>query len=296
MSPAGSGAATERARSLLHQIEEGAVGCFDADREFAGSVPQLYEHYLVPLIHEPYVEDLGARVLRQHPSRVLEIAAGTGAATRRLARVLAPDVVIVATDVNQPMLNYATALGTNRPVQWHQADAMQLPYPDEDFDVLVCQFGAMCFEDKARAFAESLRVLRRGGCLIFSVWDRIDENQFAAVITAALDDYLPDDPPRFVARVLYGYSDTAEIAADLAAGGFTQPPEFITLAARSRADSARIPAVAYCQGTSLRHEIERQDPLKVAQATDVAAAAIAKRFGHGAVEGKIQAHVITVQR
>jgi SAM-dependent methyltransferase len=281
---------------LLKKMEEAAVGCFDADREFAGSVPQLYERYLVPLIHEPYVEDLGMRVLRHRPSRVLEIAAGTGVVTRRLARVLAPDVAIIATDVNQPMLNHAIAIGTARPVKWHQADAMQLPYPDEDFDVLVCQFGAMCFEHKARAFAESRRVLRRGGCLIFSVWDDIGENQFAAAITAALDDFLPNGAPRFLARVLYGYSDAAEIAADLAEGGFTQPPEFITLAARSRAESARMPAVAYCQATPLRHEIEQQDPLKVAEATDVAAAAIAKRFGHGVVDGKIQAHVITVQR
>jgi SAM-dependent methyltransferase len=272
------------------------VACLDDDRAFAGSVPQLYERYLVPLIHEPYVEDLSARLLRQRPSRVLEIAAGTGVLTRRLARFLAPAVAIVATDVNQPMLNYAITLGTTRPVQWHQADAMQLPYPDEDFDVLVCQFGAMFFEHKARAFGECRRVLRRGGCLIFSVWDQIDQNEFADVISAALDDCLPDDPPRFLKHVLYGYSDTAEIAADLAEGGFTQPPEVITLAARSRAESARIPAVAYCQSTALRHEIERQDPLKVAAATDVAAAAIAKRFGRGIVDGKIQAHVITVQR
>ncbi len=270
--------------------------CLDADRAFAGSVPQLYERYLVPLIHEPYVEDLGARLVRQHPSRVLEVAAGTGVLTRRLARVLAPHVAIVATDVNQPMLDGAIALGTARPVQWHQADAMQLPYPDEDFDVLVCQFGAMFFEDKARAFAESRRVLRAGGCLIFSVWDEIGHNEFADAINAALNAWLPDDPPRFLQRVQHGYSRTAEIAADLAEGGFTQPPEFITLAARSHADSARIPAVAYCQGTALRHEIERHDPLKLAEATNVAAAAIQARFGPGVVNGRIQAHVITVRR
>jgi SAM-dependent methyltransferase len=281
---------------LLDRTEEATMTCLDADRAFAGSVPQLYERYLVPLIHEPYVEDLSARLLRQHPRRVLEIAAGTGVITRRLARLLAPDVAIVATDVSQPMLDYAIALGTTRPVKWQQADAMQLPYADEHFDVLVCQFGVMFFEDKARAFAESRRVLRRGGCLIFSVWDQIDENEFADAITAALDDYMPDDPPRFMTRVPYGYSDADEIAEDLAKGGFTQPPEFTTLAARSRADSARIPAVAYCQSTSLRHEIELHDPLKVAEATTVAAAAIESRFGPGAVEGKIQAHVITVRR
>jgi hypothetical protein len=68
------------------------------------------------------------------------------------------------------------------------------------------------------------------------------------------------------------------------------------LATRSRADSPRVPAVAYCQGTPLRNEIEARDPSRLLEATDIAAAAIAQRFGPGAVDGKIQAHVVTVER
>ena len=268
----------------------------DGDSLFAGSIPQLYERYLVPLIFKPYAVDLADRVARRKPSRVLEVAAGTGVVTRELAVVLAPEVSISATDLNQPMLDHAAALGTARPVEWKQADAMHLPYPDATFDVVACQFGAMFFPDKAQAYAEARRVLRPGGAFIFNVWDRIEQNEIAEVVTQALESPFAADPPRFMARVPHGYHDASAIARDLAGGGFARTPEFVTLPARSRADSPRTAAVAYCQGTPLRNEIEARAPGRLTEVTDLAAAAIARRFGDGAVDGKIQAHVIAVQR
>jgi len=106
----------------------------------------------------------------------------------------------------------------------------------------------------------------------------------------------PDDPPRFLARTPHGYHDRAIIERDLARGGFTAPPRITTVAARSRAASARIPAVAYCEGTPLRTEIEERDGSALGAATAAAAAAIARRFGGGAVDGKIQAHIVTIER
>jgi SAM-dependent methyltransferase len=268
----------------------------DSDRLFAGAIPQFYERYLVPLIFQPYAADLAARVLRRQPSRVLEIAAGTGVVTRQLASVLAPEVAIVATDLNQPMLDHAAALGTARPVEWRQADAMQLPFPEATFDVVSCQFGVMFFPDKLKAFAEARRVLRPGGAFIFNVWDRIDQNEFADAVTLALEVPFAGDPPRFLARVPHGYHDAPGIARDLESSGFTRTPEFNILPARSRADSPHIPAVAYCQGTPLRNEVETRAPSRLAEVTELAAAAIARRFGGPAVDGKIQAHVISVER
>ena len=268
----------------------------NVDRLFAGSIPQLYERHLVPLIFAPYAVDLVSRVARRGPARVLEIAAGTGVVTRQLANVLAPDVSIVATDLNQPMLDEAVAVGTSRPVAWRQVDAMQLPFPDESFDVVVCQFGAMFFPDKAKAFAEARRVLRAGGAFIFNVWDRLDQNEFAETVTQALERVFPENAPRFMARVPHGYCDAVAIARDLAGGGFAGVPEIVTVPARSRADSPRLPAIAYCQGTPLRGEIEARDASRLTEATDIAAAAIARRFGEGVVDGKIQAHVISVER
>jgi len=266
------------------------------DQVFSGSIPELYERYLVPLIFEPYATDLVRRVKSRPLSRVLEIAAGTGVVTRALASVLPESTGIVATDLNQAMLNRAAAVGTKRPVEWRQADAMQLPFQDATFDAVACQFGAMFFPDKSKAFSEARRVLRPGGVFIFNVWDRIEENEFADTIMAALASVFPQDPPRFMARTPHGYCEPNEISRDLANGGFTIPPRIETVTARSRATSAREPAIAYCQGTPWRNEIEARDPARLGEATDLAADAIAKRFGPGAVDGKIQAFVVTIER
>ena len=261
---------------------------------FAGAIPQIYDQYLVPLIFEPYAIDLAQRLASLPLTNVLELAAGTGAVTRRLAMVLPENVFIIATDLSQAMLDHASAVGTHRPVEWRQADAMQLPFDKASFDAVICQFGVMFLPDRPRAFEEVRRVLRSGGVFIFNVWDRIEENEFAMVVTEALATVFPDDPPRFMARVPHGYHDTATIRRDLADGGFSEQPEILSVAARSRAASARIPAMAYCQGTPLRSEIEARDPTRLAAATDVVAAALAARFGFAAVDGKIQARVVTV--
>jgi hypothetical protein len=131
---------------------------------------------------------------------------------------------------------------------------------------------------------------------LFNVWDRIEENEFADTVTTALESVFPSDPPRFMARTPHGYYDRSTIERDLANGGFAVPPQIVTIAARSRATSARVPAIAYCQGTPLRSEIEARDAARLGEATDVAEEAVARRFGRGAVDGKIQAHVVTLER
>jgi len=267
----------------------------DTDNIFAGSVPKLYETHLVPLIFEPYAEDLRVRIKSRRVTRLLEVAAGTGIVTRALAAVLDPNASIVATDLNQAMLDEAATIGTTRPVDWRQADAMALPFLDGEFDTIVCQFGAMFFPDKTKAFAEARRVLQPGGMFIFSVWDRISENEFADSVTTALESVFPNDPPRFLARTPHGYHDLRTIERELDIAGFHRPPQIVTVAARSRAQSARIPAIAYCQGTPLRNEIEARDASRLNEATDVAAEAIVQRFGTGAVDGKIQAHIVIVE-
>lgn len=268
----------------------------ESDATFAGKVPEFYQQYLVPLIFEPYAADLALRLTGRPLTSVLEIAAGTGVVTRHLASALPERVTIVATDLNQAMLDRAAAIGTSRPVEWRQADAAELPFRDRSFDAVVCQFGVMFFPDKARAFAEARRVLRAGGLFLFNVWDRIEENEFADVITAELATLYPADPPLFLARTPHGYADRATIERDLSAAGFRDPVELVTITERSRAASAEIPALAYCQGTVLRNEIEAREPGGLALATARAAEAIRRRFGSNAVDGKVQAHVVAVEK
>ena len=266
------------------------------DTVFAGSVPAVYEKYLVPLIFQPYAEDIARRVAALRPSQVLELAAGTGVVTRALASSLPATVAITATDLNQAMLDEAAARGTARPVAWRQADAMHLPFEDGSFDVVVCQFGVMFFPDKAAAFVEARRVLTPGGTFLFSVWDRLEENEVPDVVTRALESIFPDNPPRFMARVPHGYHHPETIRRDLAAGGFPASPGIETVAARSRASSARAAAVAFCQGTPLRNEIEARDATALERATTVSTQAIVERFGAGPVDARIQAQVVTTRR
>jgi len=268
----------------------------DIDKEFVGSIPKLYDKYLVPLIFESYAVDLVQRLRSRSLSRVLEIAAGTGVVTRALASWLPEDVSIVATDLNQAMLDHASALGTTSAVEWRQADAMALPFADAIFDVVVCQFGVMFFPDKPRAFADARRVLKPGGLFLFNVWDRIAENEFADTVTTALESVFPSDPPRFLARTPHGYHERAVIERDLASGGFTTAAQISTVTARSRAQSADVPATAYCHGTPLRNEIEARGASRLAEATDAAARAIAQRFGSGPVDSKIQALVVAIEK
>lgn len=265
----------------------------ESDKVFAGSIPRFYDTLMVPMIFQAYADDLAAIVAALAPAAVLETAAGSGAVTRALAPRLGAGARYVVTDLNQPMLDYAAARqGADARIAWRQADALALPFEDASFDVVCCQFGAMFFPDRVAGYAEARRVLRRAGHFVFNVWDRIEDNAFAHEVTAAAASVFPDDPPRFLARTPHGYHDVARIRQDLARAGFGDI-QVETREKVSRAASARDAATAYCQGTPLRNEIEARDASLLQQVTDCATEAIARRHGDGAVEGRIQAHVIT---
>lgn len=268
------------------------IAMLETDKVFAGSIPENYDRHMVPLIFEPYAADLARRAASLSPGAVLETAAGTGVVTRALASKLSPGASYVVTDLNQPMLDYAASRqGPDSRIRWRQADAMALPFEDAAFDLVCCQFGAMFFPDRPAAYREAKRVLMPGGRFLFSVWDRIEENIFADDVTNALARIFPSDPPRFLARTPHGYHDKDLIRRDLADAGFSGVA-IETRAEQSRASSPRVPAVAYCQGTLLRNEIEARDAGKLEAATDYATSVIADRHGRGEVAAKIQAHVI----
>jgi ubiquinone/menaquinone biosynthesis C-methylase UbiE len=263
------------------------------DKLFAGSIPEIYDRYFVPLIFEVYARDLAERIARVEPQNLLETAAGTGVLTRAIASRLLAQAHIVATDLNQPMLNHAaTKQSQPNRVTWRQADALALPFEDKTFDVVACQFGAMFFPDKVAGYREARRVLKPRGHFFFNVWDKISDNEFADVVTDALATVFPQDPPRFMARIPHGYHDVEKIRAELTAAGFTDV-SIDTVEHRSRAASPSDPAIAYCQGSPLRNEIEARDASRLADATQAATDLLARRFGSGPVDGRIKAHVIT---
>jgi ubiquinone/menaquinone biosynthesis C-methylase UbiE len=267
-----------------------------SDKLFAGSIPEIYDRFLVPLIFESYARDLAARLAKVEPQDLLETAAGTGVLTRAIAAKLPHQTRIVATDLNQPMLDRAAAREqTPGRITWRQADALALPFEDQSFDAVACQFGVMFFPDKVLGYRQARRVLKPGGHFFFNVWDRIAENEFADLVTDTLATIFPQDPPCFMARTPHGHHDVAKLREELTMAGFSS----ISIETRgdiSRAPSPRDPAIAYCQGTPLRNEIEARHPAGLEAATQACAEALARRFGNGAVAGRIRAHVITAVR
>lgn len=265
------------------------------DTMFAGSIPAIYDRYLGPLIFESYAVDLARRVAATRPPAVLETAAGTGILTRALVRTLPGSVRIVATDLNQPMLDFAAAKTAASRVEWRQADACRLPFADGHFDAVACQFGAMFFPDKILAYREAQRVLGRDGRFFFSVWLGTRDNELAEIVTSAVAALFPGDPPNFLARAPHGYDDPEGIRNALYAAGFAQV-SVTTAEHRSRAASPRDVAIAYCQGTPLRNEIEARAADRLAEATEAATTAVAGRFGNGPIDAKMAAYVIEAAR
>lgn len=256
-----------------------------------GFATELYERYLVPLVFAAHVRIMASHFGDMAAGRLLEIAAGTGALTRELRRLLSGTVEIVATDLNQPMLDRAKTLPDAQSITWHQADAMALPFKDDSFDAAVCQFGAMFFPDKVTAFSEVHRVLYPGGQFRFSVWDRMEVNILNQMYQDVIDEMFPTDPP---SRMLqpFSYHDTAVIAADLRSAGFVDI-KFELVPEHYRTMSAADAALAISQGHPVRQQIEARGQEHLVRVTEILTKRVVDRYGSGPVAIPNQAILVT---
>jgi len=264
-----------------------------SDTVFSGAIPQQYDRGMGATLFAPYAADLAVRLAGIH-GRLLETAAGTGIVTAVLAAAL-PGVAIVATDLNQPMLDHAASKPGLGRVQFQQADAQNLPFGDQEFDAVVCQFGVMFFPDRPAAYREARRVLKPGGRFLFNVWGSISDNPLMSSATMGLSRRYPQQQTWFMERTPCSYHDPAAIRADLAAAGFADC-RIETLDLRGPVASVPALATGFCQGSPMRGEIEALDPSGLEQATEAAAAAIAERFGDGPFEAPMRALVIETNR
>ena len=249
-------------------------------------MPEVYNRWLSPTVFRPFAVDLARRAALLEPSRVLEIAAGTGALTMELAAAI-PAAEITATDLNAAMVEYGAARAPG--AKWQRADAMDLAFEESEFDLVICQFGVMFFPDKPAAFSQIRRVLAPAGRFVFNAWDTVDTHGFESVLTEALGVAFPDDPPTFIVTTPHGYADVRRAQADLAAGGLecmSTQRVTVTGHAASIADLA----TGYCTGTPLRMEIQSRGD--VAASTEIIGREMTERLGPGPVTAEMTAYVI----
>jgi ubiquinone/menaquinone biosynthesis C-methylase UbiE len=264
------------------------------DTVFAGSIPATYDRYMVPLLFRPYAELVAERAKALAPARILETAAGTGVVTEALHRAL-PNAEIVATDLNPPMLEQAAQRVGAPNVRFQQADALDLPFDDGSFDLVVCQFGVMFFPDKVKGNAEARRVLRDDGRYILVIWDKVDRNLATKAAGSAVGALFPDDDAAFYERIPFRYYEQEWIERDLRVAGFSEI-EFDTVELRSRAASARDAAIGLTQGTPMRSEIEGRDPAMLARATDAATEALRQFEAPNGFDAPMSAHIVTATK
>jgi SAM-dependent methyltransferase len=260
-----------------------------SDSRWLDSMPEAYDRLLGPALFAPFARDMAVRVAQLRPARVLELAAGTGILTRELLAVL-PGAHVLATDLNEAMVSWASPRVPG--AAWRVADAQQLDLPAADFDVVVCQFGAMFFPDRPAAHREAARVLGPGGTLALSVWDVLEASHFTAALADSLAAVLPDGPPDFLARIPHGYADPALITSDLVAGGL-RVRSMDRLCLRGSAPSARALAEGFCSGTPLRFALQDRGSLPLL--TRAVAERMTEQLGEGPVHGDLTAWVVTAQ-
>lgn len=260
---------------------------------FAGSVPENYHRNLGPILFEAYARDMGTRLAALKlpaGARVLELACGTGIVTAQLLKALPAKGALVSTDLSEPMLAVArTTVPEDPRLAFSQADACALPFKDQEFDAIVCQYGVMFFPDKVKAMREARRVLKPGGAYLFSVWDSLERNPFPGAIQRELERMWPANPPQFL-KTPYGWHDRAEIERVTRAGGFTRV-NISELEFPSGSPSAGKAASAFLEGTPLTADLvdrKADVPALVAGITKI----FESRFGAAPCRTTMNAFVI----
>lgn len=187
---------------------------------FAGSVPANYDKYLGPVLFEPYALDLVQRLKNDNVKHLLELACGTGRVTRHLADLIPGDGSMVATDLNIGMLEVAKEKIANEKIKWSVADAQNLPFENEQFDHMVCQFGVMFFPDKEKSFREAARVLKDGGKYIFNTWEAVEKNPRINTMWKVVYEMFAEESPDFFQKGPHSFYDNDEIERLLLKAGF----------------------------------------------------------------------------
>ena len=264
--------------------------------QFDGSIPELYDWGLGPVLFEVPAADLARRVETLGvESRLLEIACGTGISTAHLRRALPAGVEIEATDLNPAMLEVERRKHEGvAGVSFSEADALDLPFADDSFDAVACQFGIMFFPDKARGLAEMARVLRPGGGLVFNVWDSLAHNPAPALAGRRSGEAFDSGAPGFL-QIPFGFHAIDPVKALLEDVGFEQISVHIVSATVESADPHRV-ARGFVEGNPGVHELRERGAMGVAEVVATLERSLIDTFGPVPLRIPIQEIVYTARR
>jgi len=258
---------------------------------FAGSIPENYNQYLVPLLFDAYGADMVKKLEVPALGSVLELACGTGAVTKYLRDALVDSIRLVATDLNPGMLEIAqSSLSDSNGIEFQVADGTSLPFEETSFDSVVCQFGVMFFPDKYQGFAEAARVLKPGGRLHFSVWDSLKHNALSKLVHETATDLSPEIS--FMATP-FSYCDISDIKATLESAGF-RGMEISVQPRESEARSVDDVVMGLVAGSPLAAELENRGLM--GEGRDAVESALISKYGDGPISAPMQAVVFIAEK
>jgi len=266
---------------------------------FTGSIPEIYDACLGPLLFEFSAQDMAARVKGKNPQggKVLEVACGTGISTYYLRQALPESIEITATDLNPAMLDFAKekSRDVNLPgVTFEVADALSLPFDDQSFDVVACQFGIMFFPDKGAGLAEMMRVLKPGGTLVFNVWDSLEKNKPASIAHETIGKFFESDPPQFM-KTPFGFYDIDHIEGLMSQAGFVDI-ESHNVSEKLEVQEVTNLAKGFVEGNPGVLEINERATVKADVVTQKVAEELTKIYGPTPFEIELQEIIFTAKK
>jgi len=261
----------------------------DKTAAFVGTIPANYERYLGPFLFEPYALDLVSRLQDKKYSGILEIACGTGRLTKHLAKSVKHDT-LTATDLNPDMISIAKEIVRDNTIKWMPADAMDLPFGDASFDLVVIQFGIMFFPDREKGLQEAYRVLKPGGKLLFTTWNRVETNEAIYEGRLIIESYFEDNPPLFYSIPFSMYNEQGLIDMVTERGFKNVKTELVKKEGVS--SSAADLAKGMVEGNPVYPAIIERNPSLVNVIKEQIRKVVAEKFGDKPLKSPLEAWVV----
>lgn len=261
---------------------------------YSASAALHYEKYSGPVFFEPYALEVASRIDASAVKVALEIACGTGRVTRHLRKVLSPTSKLIATDISADMLQVAKDELTGLPIEWQVIDAQELPYEDNSIDLIACCFGYMFVPDKIKAFKEAWRVLRQGGTLLFTTWDRLELNIATHIHREVIRKFLGGELPESYTTA-FSMNNEVEINSWLTQAGFTEiKVERVEKIAVSQ--SAKNVAEGLAYGGAIFNDIFKRNPEWLPQIQSEIETVLIEKYGDAPMKAPMRALISSAKK